>query len=107
MNIEKEELIFKKRLLDLSRMTATRDICTYTDFLGQNEISLFHSMKYELPNVNYELFGGFAGAERKILCFYGDNSVKAFSGYITCIRIVPVNKKFSDDLNHRDFLGEA
>ncbi len=105
MNIEKEELIFKKRLLDLSRMTATRDICTYTDFLGQNEISLFHSMKYELPNVNYELFGGFARAERKILCFYGDNSVKAFSGYITCIRIVPVNKKFSDDLNHRDFLG--
>jgi RNA-binding protein YlmH len=105
MNIDKEELIFKKRLLDLAKMAASRDICTYADFLNQHEISLFHSIKNELPNVNYELFGGYDEAERKILCFYGDNSVKAFSGYITCIRIVPVNKKFSDDLSHRDFLG--
>lgn len=105
MNKDKEELIFRKRLLDLAKMAANREICTYADFLNLNEITIFHSMKQELPDVNYELFGGFLGAERKILCFYGDNSVKAFSGYITCVRIVPINKKFSDDLNHRDFLG--
>lgn len=105
MNQEKEELILKKRLLDLAKMAANRGTCTYADFLNLNEINIFHSMKQELPNVNYELFGGYNGAERKILCFYGDGSVKAFSGYISCIRIAPVNKKFSDDLNHRDFLG--
>lgn len=105
MNIDKEELIFKKRLTDLARTAYNKGISTYTDFLNLNEISIFFSMKQELPDVNYELYGGFDGAERKILCFYGDNSVKAFSGYITCIRIVATNKKFSDDLNHRDFLG--
>lgn len=105
MNKDKEEMIFKRRLLDLAFMTEKRDICTYADFLNQNEISIFHSIRNELPKVNYELFGGYDGAERKILCFYGDNSVKAFSSYIACIRILPVQKKFSDDLNHRDFLG--
>lgn len=105
MNKDKDEQIFRKRLLDLAKMAVNREICTYADFLNLNEISIFHSMKKELPNVNYELFGGYDGAERKILCFYGDNSVKAFSDYITCVRIVPMNKKFSDDLNHRDFLG--
>lgn len=105
MNQDKEELIFKKRLLDLAKMAANKGICTYADFLNLNEISIFHSIKQELPNANYELFGGYLEAERKVLCFYGDNSVEAFSGYISCIRITPVNKKFSDELNHRDFLG--
>jgi len=41
MNIDKEELIFKKRLLDLAKMAASRDICTYADFLNQHEISLY------------------------------------------------------------------
>lgn len=105
MNQDKEELIFKKRLLDLAKMAINKGICTYADFLNLNEINIFHSIKQELTNVNYELFGGYLEAERKVLCFYGDNSVEAFSGYIACIRITPMNKKFSDDLNHRDFLG--
>lgn len=105
MNTEKEDLIFKKRLLDLARTAYNKNINTYTDFLTLNEISMFHSTKPELPNVNYELFGGFDAAERKILCFCGDSSVKAFSGYIACLKVIPLNKKYSDDFNHRDFLG--
>ncbi|WMJ88244.1 YlmH family RNA-binding protein [Anaerocolumna sp. MB42-C2] len=105
MNSDKEEQILRKRILDLARAADNKDICTYTDFLNLNEASIFFSMKKDIPNVNYDLFGGYNGAERKVLCFYGDNSVKAFSDYITCIRILPLNKKFSDDLNHRDFLG--
>jgi RNA-binding protein YlmH len=105
MNIEKEEQILKKRLLELARTADNKGICTYTDFLNMNEINIFYNIKNELPDVNYDLFGGYEGAERKVICFYGYDSVKAFSDYISCIRILPLNKKFSDDLSHRDFLG--
>jgi RNA-binding protein YlmH len=105
MNIDKEEQIFQKRVLELSRIAYNKGICTYTDFLNLNEINLFYTIKHEIPDIKYELFGGYEGAERKVICFYGEDSVKAFSSYMTCIRILPLNKKFSDDLNHRDFLG--
>lgn len=107
MSTEKDELLFQKRLLELARTAYHKNINTYTDFLTLNEISIFHSLKPELPNVNHELFGGFEAAERKILCFCGDSSVKAFSDYIACIRIIPLSKKFSDDFSHRDFLGSV
>lgn len=105
MNNDKDEQILRKRFLDLARVAENKGICTYTDFLGLNEISIFLRMKNDLPNVKYDLFGGYTGAERNVLCFYGEESVKAFSDYITCIQILPLNRKFSDDLNHRDFLG--
>lgn len=105
MNNDKEEQILRKRFIDLARAAENKGICAYTDFLNLNETSIFFQMKKEIPNVNYDLFGGYTGAERKVLCFYGDDSVKAFSDYITCVRILPLNKKFSDDLSHRDFLG--
>lgn len=105
MNSGKEEQLTKKRILELEKTAYNKGICTYTDFLNLNEINIFHSLKPELAAVRYELSGGYESAERKVICFYGDESVKAFSNYITCIRILPLNKKFSDDLSHRDFLG--
>jgi RNA-binding protein YlmH len=105
MDKDKEEQILRKRFIELARTADNRGFQTYTDFLNLNEISIFYSIKHELPKVNYYLFGGYTGAERKVLCFYADTDVKAFSDYITCIRMLPLNKKFSDDLNHRDFLG--
>ncbi|MDF2589689.1 MAG: hypothetical protein K0S41_3530 [Anaerocolumna sp.] len=105
MNSEKEEQLLRKRISELARTADNKGINTFTDFFNLNEQSIFFSMKNELPNVNYDLFGGYEDAERKVLCFYGDDSVKAFCDYIACIRILPLNKKFSDDLNHRDFLG--
>ncbi len=105
MNQDKEVQQLKKRLLELARAADNKGICTYSDFLTLHDISVFYSLKSELPSTKYDLFGGYESAERKVLCFYGEESVKAFSNYITCVRILPLNKKFSDDLNHRDFLG--
>ncbi len=105
MNTDKDEQLLARRFLDLARTANNKYLNTYTDFLNLSEINLFHSVRHSLPNINYEFFGGFSHAERKVLCFYGDDSVKAFSDYITCIRILPLNKKFCDDLKHPDFLG--
>lgn len=105
MKPQKEELLLKKRMIELSKMAERKYINTFTDFLNLAEINLFYSIKNELATVEYGMFGGYDEAERKVLCFYGDTSVRAFSSYITCIKILPLNKKFSDDLSHRDFLG--
>lgn len=105
MKLEKEEILLQKRMIELSNMAERKYINTFTDFLNLAEINLFYSIKKELSTVEYGMFGGYDEAERKVLCFYGDSSVKAFSSYISCIKILPLNKKFSDDLTHRDFLG--
>lgn len=105
MKLEKEELLLKKRMIDLSKIADKKYMNTYTDFLNLAEINLFYSIKNQVNTVEYGFHGGYEGAERQVLCFYGDTSVEAFSSYITCLRINPKNKKFSDDLSHRDFLG--
>lgn len=49
------------------------------------------------------LEGGYEGAERRIAVFPGDSS--EYEPPIVCLRIAPVSRKFSEELQHRDFLG--
>lgn len=108
MNLDKEEVILRKRLLDLSNTADNRGICLFSDFLNLHEQNIFISLKQELPRIKYFTYGGFTDAERKILCFCGDTSIDQENELdfpIRCVRVVPVNRKFSDALNHRDFLG--
>jgi RNA-binding protein YlmH len=108
MNLDKDEQILRRRYLDLANTADARGISLFSDFLNLNEQNIFYGLKNELPMIKYFAYGGFNDAERKILCFCGNDTVQkedeiAFP--ITCIRIVPINQKFSDNLNHRDFLG--
>lgn len=108
MNLDKDELILRKRILDLSNTADNRGICLFSDFLNLHEQNIFLSLKQELPRIKYFTYGGFTDAERKILCFCGDTSIvkeEELDFPIRCIRAVPVSRKFSDELNHRDFLG--
>jgi len=94
--------LFKNRLNELHDRAVTRRIWIYSNFLSLSEQSEFLSMQLS----DASLFGGYAAAERKIVCFGSEDSL----GYseippITCIRIEPVNEKFSDNLTHRDYLG--
>lgn len=107
--MEKEEL-FKKRMLELSKKAYFRGILTFSDFLDLNEQSLLHSLSFQEHGVSVKLFGGYEGAERQMAAFVPD----AFSyeeeweeqAYpVSCIKIQPLNKKFSDSLSHRDYLG--
>lgn len=96
-----EDDIIKKRFLDLANKSYNRDICTFTNFLGLSDIDLFYQMKSDLSFVDSALFGGAEYSERKILRF--GNNETPFP--ISCIQIAPVQKKFADELTHRDFLG--
>ncbi len=102
---EKDEQIFKKRILELAGLCYHRDIQTSTGFLSLNEQSLFHSIEKTLPPVRACLNGGFDGAERKILCFpasYEDDNVEM---PIKVLEVIFSNSRFSEMLTHRDYLG--
>ncbi|NLP34266.1 MAG: RNA-binding protein [Clostridiales bacterium] len=108
MNTNKEEQILRRHLKDLANTSYYRGICVFSDFLNLNEQNIFLSMKNELPAVPYYLYGGYSNAERKMICFCGDERIskqEEVTFPITCIQIKPRNKKFSDNLTHRDFLG--
>ncbi len=108
MNLDKDEQLLRRRLLDLANTAFNRGICMFSDFLNLNEQNIFLSLKNELPRIKYFTYGGFQDAERKILCFCGNdqiNNIEEINFPIACIKVVPLNQRFSDSLNHRDFLG--
>lgn len=114
MDRKKEELIFARHLEELARSAYYKGICTYTDFLSLNEISIFHSVRKELSPVPYSMYGGLSGAERVRICFHGDREegskelpAEDFRAEypISCVKIKPSNAKFAERLSHRDYLG--
>ncbi|MDD3174159.1 MAG: YlmH/Sll1252 family protein [Herbinix sp.] len=108
MNPDKEEQILRRRMLDLANNAYSRGICLFTDFLNLNEQNIFIHLKKEMPRIEYFTYGGFCDAERKILCFCGNDLIVQPDDIdfpISCIKVEPLNHKFSDNFNHRDFLG--
>ena len=101
--MEKEELILRNKFLDLARNAYFKNIVTHSTFLNLYEQTIFEMIQNELPNVKSIMFGGYSEAERKVVCFYCDEKPKF--DMLEYIRVAPVNKKFADELTHRDFLG--
>ncbi len=101
---DKEEQILIKRFSELSNRSYMRNIFVYSDFLNMYEQDLL--LKTVKKDVT--LFGGFFDAERQIAVFGNEKDFR-FSPIppISLILVSPVNKKFSDDLTHRDFLGSV
>lgn len=99
MTGEEEQL--QKRFRDLAQKAYSRNICTFTNFLGLLELNTFYQMERDLSFVTVDSFGGMEDSERRILRF--GNLDTAYP--VTCIHITPSLKKFSDTLSHRDFLG--
>lgn len=96
-----EEEQLRKRFNELASKAYSRDICTFTNFLGLLELNVFYQNEKDFSFVNYSLFGGTTFCERQIIRF--GNLETEYP--ISCIHITPSLKKFSDELSHRDFLG--
>ncbi len=105
MNQEKEEELFCKRLIELSQQAYVRGICVYSSFLNLNELNLFYKTINTISPVSYQLFGGYKEAERRVICFYDDDSFPNVSFPIVCVSITPHSVKYSEALIHRDYLG--
>jgi len=92
--------LLKKRLSELSQRAYERGFNTYSEFLNMDEISTALGLDYPCA---YLLFGGYEGAERRVIGFGEELENSAFP--ICCIKIEPLQQKFADTLSHRDFLG--
>ncbi|MDE5994279.1 MAG: hypothetical protein K2G60_02065 [Oscillospiraceae bacterium] len=88
-----------KHFADLSRRAENSGRTIFSDFLGLSELSELKSMRLSLSP---RFWGGFPNAERVIASF-GECEYEDYP--ICLILIKPVNKKFADELSHRDFLG--
>lgn len=99
------KLDIKKRLIELSDRSFNENRYVFTDFLGMSELSEYYTIRKELA-VDSEAFGGIESAERCIIRFGSPEQLGYSMPYpIKLLLIKPVNKKFSDILTHRDFLG--
>ena len=107
-NMNKEEQLLRRRLYDLANNAYYKGICVFSDFLNINEQSILEYMKNELPVIPYFSYGGFPEAERNMICFCGDDNINKLDDIdfpISVISIKPQNRKYSDALTHRDYLG--
>lgn len=109
-----EELLFVKRIQELSDTAQRRGYVTFTDFLNLNEQNILHQTLQKFSWIKGETFGGYEGAERQIVAFIPDalyitedqEDLSCPVTYpISCIRIAPRSAKFADRLTHRDILG--
>ena len=103
--MEKEELLFRKRIGELARICYERDVPVHTDFLTLNEQTIFLSLVPSLPPVRYELTGGYEMAGRKVVCFLPSYEESLMEAPFVCLLAQPVNLRFAQELTHRDYLG--
>lgn len=102
----KDEKILRGRFLDLAKRAYSRNIYTYTDFLGLGEQSLLHSLKKDISFVETTFFGGFLESERVMVAFGNSEELGYLPSFpISCLHITPLNLRFSEKLTHRDCLG--
>ena len=66
-SMDREELLFQKRLIDLSRTAYQRGIVVFSDFLNLNELNILHTLPKEELYSGYGTFGGYAASERQMV----------------------------------------
>lgn len=110
--MEKEEVLLRKRLTELSNLAYQRGIVMYSDFLNLNELNILHTTPKDLFPAPYKAFGGYAFSERQMAAFLPDafylyaSEEEMKEAYpIRIVRIAPLQKKFAEPLSHRDYLG--
>ena len=103
--MQKEELMLQKRLIELSKIAYQRGIVTYSDFLNLNELNILHTTPKSEFYTCYETFGGYEFSERQMVAFLPDALCYDKNYPISVLKTEPLQKKFSEKLSHRDYLG--
>ena len=100
---EKDLQQLKKRLTELAEKAYSRNIYTYTPFLGLAEQQAYYAVEREVSYAGVQMEGGASLCERKIIRFGDPGYEETFP--IARIEILPKTPKFAENLTHRDFLG--
>jgi len=103
--MQKEEVMLQKRFIELSKIAYQREIVTYSDFLNLNELNILHTTPKQEFYTCYETFGGYECSERQMIAFLPDALCYNKDYPISVLKIEPLQKKFAEELSHRDYLG--
>jgi RNA-binding protein YlmH len=110
------------RIKDLARRADENNYVTHTDFLSLSELSEVRDMcareglitgEGQIDGVRYCIYGGIEDPDRSVICFLPSYierqeflvQERAEGSVVSCILIEPANRRFADELSHRDFLG--
>ena len=103
-DVSNDDKIMLSRFLDWTEMAEEKYITKYSAFLDERQCMLCEKVMASVKYENYLLWGGYEGAERKMLCVYpqyGDDDIK------NSFPMTAVTFRFrnEDRLDHRDHLG--
>lgn len=102
--MNRDETLLAKRFLDLSRQAQQKGFVVFSEFLNLNELNIFNQNISELYS-SFEMFGGYETSERQMIAFLPDAFCCTYEYPIVCLKITPKNRKFAEELTHRDVLG--
>lgn len=95
-----------QRFKELANRSYNNNQYTFTSFLSMAELAEFYEMERELAFACPKVYGGCEIAERKMIRFGKEEDLGYVEDFpIVAVIIKPLISKFSDELNHRDFLG--
>ena len=97
-----EEAHLRAKLIETAARADKQNRTIHSQFLTLAEQSILHGAVRECA-APFELFGGHETCERKMAAFGYDIIKEEFP--IGLVLAQPLNKKFSQELTHRDFLG--
>lgn len=100
----RDEKLLAKRFIDLSRQAQQKNIVVFSEFLNLNELNIFRRQGPELC-CDFTLSGGYEFSERQMIAFLPDALCYTWKFPVSCLKVTPVNKKFAEELSHRDVLG--
>lgn len=103
MTDEKDMQQLKNRLIELADKAYSRNIYTYTPFLGLAEQQAVYAVEREVAYAGIRMEGGAPVCERKITRFGDPGYEEKFP--IARLEVLPKTPKFAENLTHRDFLG--
>lgn len=106
--MDKEDIIFRKRMEDLASMAYRNYYYEASDFLNEREQSIVKNMADSgaFAGVQVLYDGGYEHATRQVVIFTNEDGLVPVNDYpITALEIRPKAVRFADVLTHRDVLG--
>lgn len=102
-----EQELLKNKILDADKTAYERNILKVCGFLSLDEQSVYHGLQKEFLTKEHFLSGGHEEAERVMAFFLPDylDRESAVREKISAVSVVPANRRFAEELTHRDYLG--
>ena len=96
---DKDDKLFLSSVFDCFKRALEKGVPSFTDFMSERKQAMCLNAFSSNKEVGMRFFGGYEGAERKILCFSeGDTDDYP-------IGMIRARVKLKADLTHRDWLG--